>query len=1077
MAKKKHCDRHYRFVATCPDCQAQNNGPDSSGDRSSNRLYGDIDGDHIEDEIIDEPPRSPRGRRRPEIPNMGGGDPSDRPPRRPSRFRYDRLAGRANKRVLFIVLILAVLGALVVGLYAYPLWHAKITLQNQLYENKSDIDYWALYTLNFWSTDFFFNKIGFLGAFIGAIIMTIPPEDNVLAMLGTKFGWGRPSKKKSVIFWWTIGFGIFFILAQGMETGYFALTMYMMETGALDVALGDFFNAFGVLSDPASVDMVDMFIYNAVTYPILMYLCTLVLFRLIFNVINYGYMIKNSFRAGASICFIVADFFMMGLFGMVLSPVNGIDLIRVYSVIFGVVAFIVLGIGFYIYGNHQNHLGNYEFNLEIKKKSLIAVIFTVFIILMPVFFSVPQELGVQSNRAVWEELEWNVSTTREIEWSRQAAGIDIGDIAYFETHDILDYSNNVTTSDENMLGSIRQYDKEISAKKMVKYIRSPNATMADSDIIYVEGHGEYWVAPKTLQMDAIEGSSVSAHTELYDHVNGFIALDTSTGEMVNDTDYETIFGVSGDYPIFFGEGEDTTYTGGSGSDFDDVFGSSQAFQHDILLNTGWESANSYNSTPDGSLTGLEAFWFTMDMGLTDYALDGTEKEYLINRNIRDRVGAVLLPGMVIDEDPYLVFDRENKVMYYALSIYTSLEIGSYAKSPMYRFLGVVLVDVQTGVLSWYANPNMPLPKDDPLSALWKVYTDDEIFPWEATPDWLLPQLRYPENLWEKQMTAHFKYHVTDPNTWKKGNEFFEEATGGDVFYIESDLGDGLEFIGANMVEYDIEDTEKLAGLYVMRHGANFGKTIFYSSTDLYGPETARKQFQAAATEELTLIENERYGNILLYPLAGSLYYFIPVYTSTSDYEDQRKAAFINAFHNDEIFWGDDINEAYASLNETLTPAEEELEEEKTDPELGLSVTDLQEVDYSENIWAEFRVLVEYLNTSAIAPQRNLRLNLTIQTSSSNEINVSLFGSLKSGFEYVDGSKTRFNFTITEWSNPNGLYPGEGRVLMVKLTPETLMSNPDLTIGYKFDLIDIDSGEFEVSTGWRELTWTNPDWAG
>ena len=89
-------------------------------------------------------------------------------------------------------------------------------------------------------------------------------------------------------------------------------------------------------------------------------------------------------------------------------------------------------------------------------------------------------------------------------------------------------------------------------------------------------------------------------------------------------------------------------------------------------------------------------------------------------------------------------------------------------------------------------------------------------------DWLKYQLRYPEDLFERQLEANYKYHVDNPTVWKSEGDFHERPKAGDLYYIESDLGDGVEYVGLDLVEYKGDTANILAGMYVVRHGDNFG---------------------------------------------------------------------------------------------------------------------------------------------------------------------------------------------------------------------------------------------------------------
>jgi hypothetical protein len=596
-------------------------------------------------------------------------------------------------------------------------------------------------------------------------------------------------------------------------------------------------------------------------------------------------------------------------------------------------------------------------------------------------------------------------------------------------------------------------------------------SLADSDIIFIPngtGQGEYWVAPKTINVDILD-TSVKMHTEIYDHVEGFIALDTSTGNIVDNADYEAIFGVSSDHPIFFGEREETF--GDTTSYLDAAaFITLNAYENDILLGSNWTSTNKYryDDEPDGSLLGLQAFWYTLDMGLTADALNGEEKEYLINRNIRTRVESVLLPGLRIDDDPYLVFDRVNGKMFYAVSIFTEIVIGSYTMSPMYRFMGVVLIDVKSGEMSWYRNPGLPAFTDDDLGALWSIY--ENLYPWKNPEDWLMDQLRYPESLWENQLKVDYVYHVTDLTTWVAGNDFYTLPADGDVFYIETDLGDGLEFVGVQLVKYDREEALKLAGLYIIRQGEHFGETLFYrtlnSAQELTGPNTASDQLATDASERITLIGQNRFGNVLLYPLAGSLYYFIPIYSVLADYETLAFVGLVNAFNKSLIAYGDTLADAYSDLAIKLdltTPVETSSDYVSLD-----LISYDEQITYGVDNWAEMRVLVDYFNTTDTLPMRNFTLNMTVRSAVNMSVKVS--NVVIPGVDYeIVPLTTAFNYTVATWNDTIGLNPGDLAGVTIKMNTEENLSS-DIYVYYKFDLIDIDDPLKIISTVWYSILW-------
>ncbi len=1034
---KKHCEKHYRFVATCPDCRAQNEDQES-------------------EKIVE-----------PEIPLYGTADePGDRVPPSIERFHYMRQISPASKKRILIIGLVVALFVIIISVWTIPLWFAKIDLQRQLYSTKgggaNGIDFWEIYTLNFWSTNFFFNKIGLIGAIIGVVIMSIPPENTIFTLLGRKFGWGAISRKKVLLLWWTAGFALFFIIGQAMETGGFALSMYMIERG--DVSFS-FLKALEILNGSPDVSQLDVFIYRSVTLPIINYILVLLALRIIILIVKYV-LLKDEYSIAANGSFLVAIFFLMGLFGKPLDTLNGVDFITIWSIYIGLIMFLGLGIAFLIVGKKKKQVNMTLFPRNIQKQAIVSALVIIFIILIPTFFSIPKSVGL-SQFDNWKEVEWDIRYEKQIDWTRKAAGMEIGENEMFKTYQIENYPENVSTADLEILNVFRQYDKEISIKKIDPIVNTYIITIADSDIIFIPngtGQGEYWVAPKTFKVEQLD-TSVKMHTEIFDHVEGFIALDTSTGEIVDAADYESIFGVSSDYPIFFGERADRA---SSTDDLATTFITINAYENDILLGSEWNSTygERFSDEPDGTLDGLQAFWFTLDMGLTADAFEGGSKEYLINRNIRTRVESVLMPGLTIDDDPYLVFDRINGKMYYAVSIYTEISIGSYTMSPMYRFMGTVLIDVKSGVMSWYRNPGLQSFTTDTLADLWSVYAN--MYPWQDPEDWLMDQLRYPESLWEKQLMVDYYYHVEDSTTWYAENNFYKLPTDGDVYFVETDLGDGLEFVGVQSVEYETEESVKLAGLYIIRQGEHFGETIFYealgSGQDLTGPKTAQDQLATVAHEKIALITNERYGNILLYPLAGSLYYFIPVYSIGSKFESFAMAGLVNAFDQQLIVYGDTLEEAYNELKIKLD-LNETVEVLTGDVRLDLLSYDDQ-IIYDPDNWAEMRILVDYFNTTDTLPMRNFTLNMTVRSAVNMSVKVSNNPISGTEFNIIPGV-TAFNYTVATWNDTTGFNPGDLAGVTIKMNTDQLLSS-DIVVYFKFDLIDIDDPTKIISTVWYTI---------
>ena len=954
------------------------------------------------------------------------------------RFKYSRFKGKVSHRklILIIIVIVAIVIALVV-FWLWPAWFADIRLNAQLYNNKAGgLDYFNFFFLNFWSTNFLFNKTALIGAFLGSAIMSLPPERNLLTLIGTKLRFGKPTRWKSLLFWWTIGFVMFYFLGLllNLNSGGFSWTIYLIENGEIVLSPTLIFDAFNIIFNQNSIDFVTIYIYSNLLVPIITFTMGVIILRLILNIVKYVYLRRNDYLVMGNVLVIIG--LVCGLVFVYLPTLSldGVNVIQILSLIFGFFSVTALGVIIFAYGKMQykKDSKNYRFVPYSQKKLILVMAIVVVFTISPLIFSIGPLLNL-NNTAVWTEQQWTKKYKREVEWTRLAAGLDM-----FEERPIVNFTESSTTSDALMVSQVRQFDQNFAVQYLAASIGSTFEGLADSDIIYINNK-EYWVAPKTVRFSEIAGDAVQTNTELYDHVEGFLAMDTFTGDLVNVT---LTFNISENYPIFFGESESERYLEQTLGFFEE--GSLGAYDSDILLNTEWSNQIpnnefQYEGAPDGTLTGIEGFWKTLNIGLFAYAFE-TEHQYLINRNVRSRVSNILLPQLRIDNDPYLVFDFDQGKMYYAVSIYTYITVGSYAQSPILRFLGISLVDVLSGEMSFYENPTLDT-SNDPTYPLWKIYIDQ--YNWQATPSWLEEQLRYPEDLFELQLEANYIYHVQNSVSWRRADDFHERPEDGDLFYIESDLGDGIEYVGLDLVEYKGLTATLLAGMYVVRHGTHFGEAIFYYTRDsgesLVGPTTARETYGSEATQEISLISGARNGNTLLYPIGGSIYYYIPTYSTAGSLQQLKLAGFVEAFDR-EVGYGDNAQDAYVNLN--LTGIE-------TPSNLSLSYNFEMEstMTYPEDP-ANFVINLQNLDTNFSAPGLDVKVNLSVYTSTDLNVNYSLilppYLYPIQNTTYIDGIYTRVNFTVVDTT----LYFGEGLVLNGLLNT----TRGNVIIFYKWNLM-------------------------
>lgn len=960
--KKKSCDKHKKFNYYCEDCQRLNQESEA-------------------------------------------------------RFKYSLIKKpRKYKKLTVFLVIIVVLVITLVVFWLWPAWYGEIHLQSQLYISKAGgLDYFDFFFLNFWSSNFILNKTALMGALIGAIIMSVPPERNLLTIIGTRLRFGKPSYLKSLIFWWTAGFVLFYFLGMLLDANSgFSWAMYLIENGQIELSPTLIFDAFDVIFNSNNTDIVTIFLYTNLILPIVGFIFLMILLRLILLIVKNIYLRRNDYLVIGIVLIIIG--LICGLI-FCFTPtyaLDGINIIQIFSLIFGFFSFISLGVAVFVFGKAKikKDSKNYIFSRSMRKKIIYVIAISIIFTITPLFVSIGPSVNL-NNTSVWTEQQWNKKYKREVEWTRACAGLDM-----FEERPIKNFTESSISSDALMVSQVRQFDQNFAVQYLAASIGSTFEGLADSDIIYVNNR-EYWVAPKTVRFSEIAGDAVQTNTELYDHVEGFLAMDTFTGELIN---VSLAFNISEHYPIFFGESESERYLEETLGYYEE--GSLGAYDSDILLGTEWalgipKNRFRYEGQPDGTLYGLEGFWKTINIGLFAYAFQ-SEHQYLIDRNVKDRVSNILLPQLKIDNDPYLVFNMNSGKMYYAVSIYTSINVGSYAQFPILRFLGVCLVDVLNGEMTFYENPSLKT-SNDPTYPLWKIYLNK--YNWQTIPGWLKGQLRYPEDLFESQLAANYIYHVQNPVSWRRADDFQERPEDGDLFYIESDLGEGIEYVGLDLVEYKGETATLLAGMYVVRHGDHFGEAIFYYTRDtdenLIGPKTARETYGSEATQDISLIAGARNGNTLLYPIGGSIYYYIPTYSTAGSLQQLKLAGFVEAF-NREVGYGANAQDAYINLNLTggVSPSN-----------LSLSYNfDMESSMTYPSDLAKFTINLQNLDTNFSAPELQVKVNLSIYSSTTNNVDYNLvippYLYPIENSTYIDGSNTVTNFTVVDTS----LYFGEGLVL-------------------------------------------------
>ena len=461
---------------------------------------------------------------------------------------------------------------------------------------------------------------------------------------------------------------------------------------------------------------------------------------------------------------------------------------------------------------------------------------------------------------------WTPQVSKQVAVSSWAAGVS--NITQSSISSIPQGNASIT------LSLIRNWDTGSSQTQSQNQIGVNYLQLNTPSIVYVRGQ-EYWVTTTTFSYPNTNWKSIHL---IYTHSSKIIVMNTHTGEFVPVTQ---AFGIPKQPLMYYGRDN----PGMSGFANDVYVGVAQAPPE--IENV------TYSGAPDYTLCGAQrSLWF-LEQGQVGYAFSPPQNciAMLHDREVFQRVQNVLISGLVEDGTTYLVTDGTN--LYYAIQVYIDYPLHTgFANVPdtsiqnYMRFFGVVLVNIANGEMQGYTLPG----SDNFLVSFYKQYYPT----WGTIPSWLQSQLRYPEQLLGNQQVAgqldadfvdHVGSSLSDASNFLSGSLFYERPNSTEVLYIPLAIGNNVSFSAMQLVEYHSSSGKNLAGLYVVYGGDQLGQMYLYQTNStaiggvpLLGPSAALSEFNTdPLTKTQVTLTGATPGNILLYPVLGHLYYFIPAY--------------------------------------------------------------------------------------------------------------------------------------------------------------------------------------------------------
>jgi hypothetical protein len=758
---------------------------------------------------------------------------------------------RVFRRLSILVIALVAVVAVLAVLWIVLQW----SIAEHVYSLKAGLNWFGIT---------FYHDYTFVAAAIFALLLIYPrPGGSDLWRLGTVAirlmrpydeEERRPNEKMNIWLWglwqvvkWALGFYIFVA-----TDGFLILGPIMNPIMMLSQGLGSWGSIPSIFALPLTsatgTDWVNLMPALTIQYAVLSYIASAVILVVVIRVflrLFANIAIRQSDVPVRNVLTLIALILLNVIIGAPYWLMN-VATPYVYGIVWS--AFLLTLVGaFYLYRR----------KLEDSRRMIFKGLAIVLAVLLIVQVGIGAFYYFNWNNN-YLSYQWYPQTQKQITVTRWAAGLD--------NIQVQNISNLPTSNPATTLNLVRQWDQQAASIINTKEIGAYNwMQLASSEIVFYNGT-EYWVSPTTPSFPSTDW--LSEHL-IYTHAAKVLVINTHNGTVVPTT---SAYGIASEPPIYYGEG-----SGFTGSVYVHVPG------YDEIQNV------SYGGAVDYTLSGWQkAMWFTFAEGQLGFAFSAQNIDMLWNRNIFSRVGSILIPGLQMDPSAYIVSDGKN--LYYAVQVYIDYPLESgFSASPYLRFFGVVLVNIADGSMQGYTVSNLlGTNSSDFLTKFYQNYYST----WTAPPSWLVPQLRYPEQLLGSpsvpgQLDYDFVYHVNDPFVFRSGTQFYERAANSTVQYIPFAVGNSTYFVGLQLVQYQGVVSKNLGALYVAYGGSRLGQIYLYqnpsTSSLIIGPSAAENALstnQQVRTQE-TLIPSYRFGSYLLYSVGGRLAYFVAFYNNPS----------------------------------------------------------------------------------------------------------------------------------------------------------------------------------------------------
>lgn len=338
-------------------------------------------------------------------------------------------------------------------------------------------------------------------------------------------------------------------------------------------------------------------------------------------------------------------------------------------------------------------------------------------------------------------------------------------------------------------------------------------------------------------------------------------------------------------------------------------------------------------------------------------------QILYHRNPAERVSKVA-PWLTLDGNPYpavvdddddpstpkrvvWILDGYTTTNNYPYSQHDSLEasmsdattgraslLGAPEESNYVRNSVKAVVDAYDGAVTLYEWDD-----SDPILAAWSKVFPGSITPMSQMSSDLMAHMRYPEDLFKVQRTVMAQYHVTEPEDFYSGGDFWKvpddptkSGAGAQApYYLTLKMPDqdkatfslsSVYIIGGNtdrnvLTGFLAVDSETATGEPGVRN-PDYGKLRLLElprSSNVSGPGQVQNNFDsdATASQVLNLLSQQGSqvikGNLLTLPVGGGLLYVQPVYVQSSSGTQYPLLRKVLVSFGDKVGFADTLSDA------------------------------------------------------------------------------------------------------------------------------------------------------------------------